>query len=211
MRSLGFTIVELLVVVLIIVTLAGLLLPSLASAKLSAHTASSAQNMKSIVQAALIYRGDYDKWPRSQELQNLLPDSIFFDPRSPAAKDQSNSHPYRIYSYAWRPEYVNAAQRDCAEFGVKENPNIALIGSPFGDKKNLKLGLADSLCDVGLERGIKDYLTHCAPDVADCLMPQKRLLGYEDGSVRSVKIDASMLNFDWISYLKTSPYAEGQD
>lgn len=206
MKKFGFTIVELLIVVLIITVLAGLLLPVLASAKHSANATTAAQNMKSIVQAALIYRNDHDNWPRSSVMQKLLPTSVFLDPRSDQTQDKSNSHPFRIYSYAWRPEYANANQSDCAGFGVTDSPNVALIGSPLGDKRELKLKLGDAYCDVGVAQGLRNIIQHCGTDLDKCHMPKQRLLGFEDGSVRSIKVNSSTLLFDWLSYLRSKPF-----
>lgn len=61
MRRQGFTLVELLVVVAIIVILAGILYPVFAAARRAAHKASCISNLKQIGLAVQMYSQDYDE------------------------------------------------------------------------------------------------------------------------------------------------------
>jgi len=57
----GFTLIELLVVMAIIAVLAGILFPVFARARGSAHGVTCISNIKQLLQAAQIYRSDYDR------------------------------------------------------------------------------------------------------------------------------------------------------
>ncbi len=57
----GFTLIELLVVIAIIAVLAGILFPVFAKARGSAHGATCISNIKQLLQAAQMYRSDYDR------------------------------------------------------------------------------------------------------------------------------------------------------
>jgi len=58
----GFTLVELLVVIAVIAILASLLLPALASAKLRAQRVNCVSNVKQLTMAGLIYFDDMEEW-----------------------------------------------------------------------------------------------------------------------------------------------------
>jgi prepilin-type N-terminal cleavage/methylation domain-containing protein/prepilin-type processing-associated H-X9-DG protein len=99
-RGGGFTLVELLVVLAVIATLAGLLLPVLAQARERARQTTCLSNLRQISQAYLLYVADWDErlpdwylpgpprpapfgprrfWPELLQLY-LLSEAVFFDP-----------------------------------------------------------------------------------------------------------------------------------
>jgi len=57
----GFTLIELLVVLAIIAVLAGIMFPVFAKARGSAHGVTCISNIKQLLQAAQMYRSDYDR------------------------------------------------------------------------------------------------------------------------------------------------------
>src|SRR5438045_6233157 len=59
----GFTLVELLVVIAVIAILAALLLPALAKAKASAQCAACKSNLRQLGIALTMYVGEYQKYP----------------------------------------------------------------------------------------------------------------------------------------------------
>ena len=70
----GFTIIELLVVIAIVAILAGLLLPSLLTAKHLAHEVSCANNLKQVNVALVVYANNYDDhYPVEMEEHNPQP------------------------------------------------------------------------------------------------------------------------------------------
>jgi prepilin-type N-terminal cleavage/methylation domain-containing protein/prepilin-type processing-associated H-X9-DG protein len=74
-RARGFTLIELLVVIGIIAILAGLLLPSLNKAKVSAKSLVSLSNLRQLGLGMHLYRGDYDgKFPGHSSLKSLRED-----------------------------------------------------------------------------------------------------------------------------------------
>jgi general secretion pathway protein G len=67
----GFTLVELLIVVMIIGILAGMMLLSAGSATDSAETAKIINDLRSLKGAALLYYVDYRKWPTDAQKASL--------------------------------------------------------------------------------------------------------------------------------------------
>src|SRR2546423_11766578 len=89
-RSFGFTIVELLVVVVIVSVLAALLLPALAKAREQGRSSVCRNNMRQIALAMTLYadeNSDYLPWPGDVD-RNWQPDWVFggqptVDPNNP--------------------------------------------------------------------------------------------------------------------------------
>jgi prepilin-type processing-associated H-X9-DG protein/prepilin-type N-terminal cleavage/methylation domain-containing protein len=79
-RLIGFTLMELLVVIAVIVTLAAILFPVFAQARACARQATCASHLRQIAQAGLIYLGDYDE--RFPSCYNLSTAPYLIDPRT---------------------------------------------------------------------------------------------------------------------------------
>jgi prepilin-type N-terminal cleavage/methylation domain-containing protein len=73
---LGFTLIELLVVIAIVVILAGLLLPSLSTAKATALSAKCKSNLRQIGVALSLYTVDFQKYPACATLDQTRPGMI---------------------------------------------------------------------------------------------------------------------------------------
>src|SRR4051812_6524170 len=74
-RSMGFTLVELLVVIGIIMTLAAILLPALNTAYRNASRARMAGDLQAIVTALEAYKADFGDYPRPYAWPNGGPPS----------------------------------------------------------------------------------------------------------------------------------------
>ena len=142
--SVGFTIIELLVVISIIATLAGLMLPALGRARSQAQAIACVNNLKQLGLANWMYFTDegtpvhYDNWPNvwmlTLKARYSAIDKVRICPTAPersAAQLAKDSSPYGTVRRAWLVT------------GEKTNyqGSYALNGyfytdSPFGDPKN---------------------------------------------------------------------------
>src|SRR4051812_7886736 len=86
-RSAGFTLVELLVVIGIIMTLAAILLPALNTAYRNATRARMAGDLQAIVTALEAYKADFGDYPRTYAWNSLPPPTNPAIPNVPAPGD----------------------------------------------------------------------------------------------------------------------------
>ena len=91
-RRRGFTLVELVIVIAVILALVAIALPIGAAAKAAAHRARCAAHLKSVGAALLMYYGDEDRYPAAADVMPGLEDCVdAADGRSPYA-DNWNPH-----------------------------------------------------------------------------------------------------------------------
>jgi general secretion pathway protein G len=70
-RKGGFTLVELLIVIMIIAILAGMMMLATGSATDSAEAAKVINDLRNLKSAALLYYGDNERWPTSVDVKSL--------------------------------------------------------------------------------------------------------------------------------------------
>src|SRR3712207_884563 len=93
MRRKGFTLVELLVVVALIVILAGILYPVFAATRRAAYNANCFSNLKQIGLAVQMYAQDYDEtFPAAADQIDRLPQ---------IRRAQPSDYPDRVTPYLW--------------------------------------------------------------------------------------------------------------
>ncbi len=110
-RSIGFTLVELLVVIGIIALLIGVLLPSLAKARRQANAVSCASNLRQMGQGLAIYVAEFKYYPGSQAVGDGNPYAIWPTRLRKALGLGANSGtgiffcPSRDASYQWKSKF----------------------------------------------------------------------------------------------------------
>lgn len=195
-RNRGFTVVEILAVTGIIIVLIGLLYPSLIEARKSGQKTVTIQNMRSLIQAAAIYREDQDDWPRGETFMGLAPLEVFCDPLDTYEGGCRSSRPFLAGSMAWRPNLALQINKELQAIGKEEGTSYALIGAPFSSKEKVNLRFAEKCLELGLTDCIREAIPMCGKDYFEtCRMPNPRLLGFADGSVRHVPSGNNLMDY----------------
>jgi general secretion pathway protein G len=133
MRKGGFTLVELLIVIVIIAILAGMTLLSAGSATDLAEAMKVINDLRNLKSAALLYYGDHLKWPDAGDEASL---DYYSD------RPVVNASPKRYGFVTIGPEYDDAQGKTRANIGV------GLIGGAAGSGVQKKL--AAKAADTGL-------------------------------------------------------------
>src|SRR6266540_5678730 len=141
---LGFTLVELLVVISVIATLAGLLLPALGRAKSQAQAIACVNNLKQLGLANWMYFTDegkpvhYDNWPDlwmlTLQRQYSAIDKVRVCPTAPersSAQLAKDSSPYGTVRRAWF--VMNGKSNYQGSYALN---GYFYTDAPFGDPKN---------------------------------------------------------------------------
>lgn len=191
----GFTLIEVLLVLGIILVLAGLLLPSLLSAKKAGKKTVTIQNMRTLVQAATIYREDSGGWPIGAAFMALAPMEVYCDPLDAYEGGCRIKRPFLAGSMAWRPNFALQQNQELKEI-AKEEEGFALIGTPFSGRDNINLRFAEKCLELGLPDCVKEAIPICGRNRFEaCRMPNPRLLGFPDGSVRQVPSGNNLMDY----------------
>jgi prepilin-type N-terminal cleavage/methylation domain-containing protein len=148
----GFTIVEMLAVILIIGTLVGLLLPSVQSARERARQTSCSNNLMQVGLAITAYHAAFDQFPvhmsgtdgsplpgqdndrRLSFLVPLLPllgdDAAFDDLKQPVIYDQSAKYRQGMSEFAEYEAFMEAELGDTQSKPVDEQTKYWVVGGP---------------------------------------------------------------------------------
>jgi len=194
-NALGFTLLELLIVIAIISTMAAIILPVMASARRDARRAVSTSNLKQCGMALLMYCDDYggDKNMPSGEVaaQVVLKKMPTCDPhdtwRSSCSEDFGKP---LIGSYG----YIN-------NLGERDWHQKWLDYLDFDEPHNLLASIfyADPV-PVAFHGITRDFGSPaCASNMASCLAPNRVLRFRLDGSVKleNMNLPSSRPLFDW--------------
>src|SRR2546423_4790064 len=130
-RGLGFTLVELLVVIGIIAVLISILLPTLSGARRSAYKVKCQSQLREIGNALKLYQGEYKGyWPVVQHKADNANPTNFPAMRSPTARND--------YWYMFLLKYfTNRAYTDVGGKRLQDFINTPLWGCPAGDKSDM--------------------------------------------------------------------------
>lgn len=200
----GFSLVETLICIAIIALLAALLLPVFSQARRSAQGTVAAANMRSLIQAARIYKEESGSWPLSESLKAKVPQESTCDARDGMGGCGTDKK-YFVGSFVWKPDLALARFEETRRFAREDRTDTALIGSPFVEKSSFNRSLADELADKGVTI-LSEAVKACYQDMQACRMPTKRLLGFADGSVKMISRSSGSLLLDWPNFLVVAPF-----
>lgn len=200
----GFSLVETLICIAVIAILAALLFPVFSQARRSAQGTVATANMRSLIQAARIYKEESGAWPLASALKTRVPQEAACDARD-GMGGCGTLKKYFLGSFVWKPDLALAGFEDTRRFASEDRTDVALIGSPFVEKNSFNRSLADALADKGHDI-LPEAIKGCHSDLTACQMPQSRLLGFADGSVRLVKTTTKSQLLDWPNFLVVAPF-----
>jgi prepilin-type N-terminal cleavage/methylation domain-containing protein len=200
----GFSLVEVLICVAIIAILAALIFPVFSQTRRSAQGTAAAANMRSLIQAARIYKEESGAWPLASALKNRVPQEATCDARDGMGGCGTDKK-YFIGSFVWKPDLSLAGFEETRRFASEDRTDTALIGSPFVEKNSFNRSLADAIAEKGNDI-LPEAFKACHSDLAACQMPQLRLLGFGDGSVKLIKTTTKSQLLDWPNFLVVSPF-----
>ena len=129
----GFTLIEILVVIGIILLLAALLFPAFQGAQERAQQASCLSNLQQIYLAARLYKDDEREYPMS--LGVLLPDTAILQNTAGAA-DSSNGVNMGGTGYFRKPAEVLLCPDDDTDLPATDANGVAMLRSSYGDLTN---------------------------------------------------------------------------